>query len=413
MNTITLELKIGLCKHLSLFQGESQTSTVTVYRIPELEGSKVNCKVNIIDTIGFLDTRKEFDKKLTTQLQFLFSKVIEHLDAVFIVIPLSTQRLTEGQEYVFSSIAKLFGDDIKDNICVAITHDDGGKPTCLGLLEKVVAKIPQCKVFRFNNSFVIDKGDKESETKEHEANWRKRSITFSELFNKMNELPKTTVKSSHDVMVARHRLQIQLEALENSIVEQAQRIVNYKREKKFEEQNKHNPDKTFSKKVMVYQHQYTGRTSINCRNCKTTCHGGCWVPFDKLNWTCEAIVDDKCIVCQNDCSVKDHDREKYEYVLSIEEHVLTIAEFVKSFDLSFSKFLKTVNKVKLLIEELESKALRPDVLSTQGYIEQIIRENYEKKQDDYKLRGEVLAKVKNHLEKGLSIKDLKLKYLID
>lgn len=413
MDTFIFKLKIRLCKHLSLFQGESQTSTVTVYRIPKLKGSKVNCKVNIIDTIGFQDTRKDFDKKLTNQLQYLFSEVIEHIDAVLIVIPLSTQRLTEGQEYIFSSIAKLFGDDIKDNICVAITHDDEGKPTCLGLLEKVIPQIPQSKVFRFNNSFVIDKEKMNSKTTGHEDKWRQRSITFSELFNKMNELPKTTVKSSHDVMVARHSLQIQLEALENSIVEQAQLIVNYKLEKEFEEEYKHSPGQTFRKTVMVYPRQYTGRTSINCRICKATCHEGCWVPFDKLNWTCEAIVSDKCKVCKNKCSVKDHVREKYKYDLSTEEHELAIAEFEKSFDIPFSTFLKTVNKVKMLIEELESKALRPDVLSTEAYIQHIMRENNEKKLDGYKSRGELLAKVKNHIEKGRSIKDLKLKYLID
>ncbi|XP_063411282.1 uncharacterized protein LOC134694215 [Mytilus trossulus] len=137
--------------------GQSQTSTTTIYRIPELDGSKVSFKVNIIDTIGFIDTRKHFDKKLTDQLQTLFGGIIEHLDAVLVVIPLSTQRLTEGQEYVFSSISKLFGKEIEENICVAITHDDGGEPTCLGLLEKALKKFPQGNVFRFNNSFVLKK----------------------------------------------------------------------------------------------------------------------------------------------------------------------------------------------------------------------------------------------------------------
>ncbi|VDI29773.1 Hypothetical predicted protein [Mytilus galloprovincialis] len=212
-------------------------------------------------------------------------------------------------------------------------------------------------------------------------------------------------------MVARHRLQIQLKALESSIMEQAQRIVNYKIAKELEHSTE-KTDQSFSKKVYVYKHQHTGRTSINCRSCKRTCHGGCWVPLDVLTWTCESIVDGKCTVCENNCSIKDHDREKYEYMLTLEKRVFTVAEFVKSFEESFLEFLKTINKVNVLIKELASKALRPDVLSTQGYIEHIIKENNEEKQEDYEPRGKVLTKVRDYIDKGDLIWNLKLSHLI-
>ncbi|CAG2190997.1 unnamed protein product [Mytilus edulis] len=83
-------------------QFQSQTSSVTVYRIPRMKGLKISCGVNIIDTPGFNDTRKDFDKRITAQIKELFVSGINHLDAIFVVLPLSTTRLTDSQEaYIF------------------------------------------------------------------------------------------------------------------------------------------------------------------------------------------------------------------------------------------------------------------------------------------------------------------------
>ncbi|CAC5370968.1 unnamed protein product [Mytilus coruscus] len=130
-------------------QFQSQTSSVTVYRIPRLKGLKINSGLNIIDTPGFNDTRQDFDKRITAQIKELFASGITHLDAILIVLPLSTTRLTSSQRLIFSSILKMFGYDTRDNIFVALTHDDSGEESsCLSILDKI--EVPYKGYFRFN-----------------------------------------------------------------------------------------------------------------------------------------------------------------------------------------------------------------------------------------------------------------------
>lgn len=294
-----------------------------------MEGSRVKCKVNIIDTIGFNDTsegdtcgNRDFKDKLLTQLQTLFGGVIEHLDAVVIVMPLSVNKLDQYQKEVFTSITNIFGKEVKNIFCLAITHDDDGELNYSDLV-KGFFEFPPSNVFRFNNAYVLGKPD--TKFPSHIDKWRNRCVNFSKLFQRMTELTQTTVKTSHDVMVVRQKLQIQLQALDNKVVEQAQRIVNYKREKEFVEKDKNNKDKAslkFVKRVHEYQYQYTGYSSLNCKTCRRTCHGNCWVPFDILNWTCESIVSDRCTVCDRKCKVDVHERGKYIYKLTMVEKQL-------------------------------------------------------------------------------------------
>lgn len=65
-----------------------------------------------------------------------------------------------------------------------------------------------------------------------------------------------------------------------------------------------------------------------------------------------------------------------------------------------------------LIKELKAKALRPNIMSTPQYIQQIIEKNNEEKEEDYELREVILSTVRDSLSKGTSIDALKLEYLI-
>ncbi|CAG2229511.1 unnamed protein product [Mytilus edulis] len=120
-------------------KSQSQTSSVTVYRIPTIDGGQVSHKVNIIDTPGFNDTRENFDERITQQIRELFEirrgkHSVIHLDAILVVVPLSTQRLTHQLKEVFSNILHMFGKDIAKNIFAVITFDDGEKKlACLSL----------------------------------------------------------------------------------------------------------------------------------------------------------------------------------------------------------------------------------------------------------------------------------------
>lgn len=392
-------------------QSQSQTMSVVRYKIPSADGLKQQYELNIIDTPGFNDTSKDIDidKQIVEKVHDLFTNKISHLEAVVIVVPSSTSRLTTGQKYVFSSIQRMFGKDIENNIFVVITHYDGGEPICLPVLQK--ANIPCDNMFLFNNSNLF------SEIKDSSANsdiWMQRADNFFKLFESLERVKPTPVVTSAEVMGARLRLEMQLTSLEKTLSEQIQNVANYKKDKKVctELKTKTQQDvltfeyETVESKVV---HTFTGKNSINCVNCENTCHENCWVFADKFVRTCEAMVRKKCVVCSGKCELDSHRREKYIYKM---EHVrkrikgVDLLEMVSNLKTSFSTFVDTIDEINKLIDVLKSKALFPDVVSTDAYIENIIKREKREKQPDFEVRAKLLERVVLHIKLGRSIHDL-------
>lgn len=391
-------------------QSKSQTTSVVRYTIPKTVGLKIEYRLNIIDTPGFNDTTDtDFDKKIVAKVQDLFKHKIKYLDAVLLVVPSSTSRLTDGQTYVFSSIRKMFGKEIEKNIFIVITHYDGGEPICLPVLQ--MANIPCYNMFMFNNSNLF------SEIKDSSANliiWKDRIDNFVKLFESLERVKQTSVETSAEVMGARIQLEMQLTSLEQTLSEQIQNVANYKKDKQVctELKTKSQQDvltfeyETVESKVV---HKFTGKKSINCVNCENTCHENCWVIADNLMWTCEAMVRKKCVVCSGKCELDLHRREKYIYKL---EHCrkringVVLLELVSNLKASFTTFVTTIDEINKLIDVLKSKALFPDVVSTDAYIENIIEREQREKQPDFEVRVKLLERVVLHIKSGRSIHDL-------
>lgn len=391
-------------------QSKSQTTSVVRYTIPKTIGLKIEYQLNIIDTPGFNDTTDtDFDKKIVAKVQDLFKHKIKHLDAVLLVVPSSTSRLTDGQTYVFSSIRKMFGKEIEKNIFIVITHYDGGEPICLPVLQ--MANIPCDNMFMFNNSNLF------SEIRDSSANliiWKNRIDNFIKLFESLERVKQTPVATSAEVMAARLRLEMQLTSLEKTLSEQIQNVANYKKDNKVctELKTKSQQDvltfeyETVESKVV---HKFTGKNSINCVNCENTCHENCWVIADMLMRTCEAMVSKKCVVCSGKCELDLHRREKYIYKL---EHCrkringVDLLELVSNLKTSFAAFVETIDEINKLIDVLKSKALFPDVVSTDAYIENIVEREQREKQPDFEIRVKLLERVVLHIKSGRSIHDL-------
>ncbi|CAC5371482.1 unnamed protein product [Mytilus coruscus] len=314
---------------------------------------KVNCRVNIIDTPGFNDTRntteedeksKNFDKRIEMQIKHLFESTVDHLDAILIVVPMGETRLTGAQKHIFSSIVKLFGSDVKQNICIAMTKDDGGAPDCLNVIK--AAGIPYAECFRFNNSNLFTKQSPETDA----IIWSKRKEAFTLLFKYLETAPKTSVKSSVDVMNARFVLQLQLEALKDKLSELTQEVANANI----------NTQEITERDLFVseYERQYTGKSCMNCTICKKTCHANCWVPFKFLNFTCEVLTSSGCSVCDNKCDSDKHIREKYKYELKFVRKTSLDESAVKLLEESFGQVQTTIAKIEEFIKVLKEKALK-------------------------------------------------------
>ena len=106
-------------------QGHSQTSEVNIYNIISYNNHP---PIKIIDTPGFGDTRGlKYDNLITEKISQKFNTEVDVLNAICFVVQSGNVRLTENQRYVFSSIMKLFGNDIAENFIIILTFSDGGE----------------------------------------------------------------------------------------------------------------------------------------------------------------------------------------------------------------------------------------------------------------------------------------------
>lgn len=382
-----------------------------------MDGLRVTCGVNIIDTPGYNDTRENFDKRITDQIKELFDKKIEHLDAILIVVPLSTTRLTNAQQHVFSSILKMFGEDIKKNIFLATTWDDSGEMTCLDVLKK--AQVPFEDIFRFNNANLYSAFSSTNDQSMKRELWKERTKSFSRLFQKLEETQKTTVKSSKEVMDARHNLEIQLVALEDKLTKKAQDIVNYKQDKTvldaIEKETPENKEKLMYKRtVSVMKLQFSDKTCLNCNKCNQTCHKNCWVIHSKLKWTCKAMKKYKCTVCHG-CDASTHEFKKAAYAVEFVDEMISGADVVnrqKQRDISFGELKQILKKIKDLIEEINNKALQKDALTVEQYINNLVNKEEKERKPGFEKRTQIQKKILELLITDGSIYNLSMDYLL-
>lgn len=384
-----------------------------------MDGLQISCGVNIIDTPGFDDTREDFDKLITSQMKELFERRIDHLDAILVVLPLSTKRLTKGQTHIFSSILEMFGDDVKANIIVTFTHDDlGDEHSCLSLLK--AANIPYTDYFRFNNSNILTHFDllkgKESSCQHI---WNTRTENFSKMFKKLETTEKTTITSSIEVMQARINLELQLKSLKEKLSKQAQAIANYKEDvsvlRALKEESKENQAKLrFERIVSETEVEYNTRESLNCPKCQKTCHEKCLVPLNKLKWTCEAIKKSKCTICDGKCDVSDHVLDRNLYKVRFVPKFVSVEDVFnrqKNREATFKLLQETLQRLEELITMINRIALSKNALTVTRYIQNIVDEEKKYKKTGYKNRTQIQENILKHI-RNKPISELSIDHLM-
>jgi len=96
-------------------QAESQTDGVHLYYIKDYEYKPVI----IIDSRGYGDTRgKAYDEMVDEAFRYVFSSVIDHINAAFFIVKSNTNRLDILTKYIFSSVTSLFSEDISENFII-------------------------------------------------------------------------------------------------------------------------------------------------------------------------------------------------------------------------------------------------------------------------------------------------------
>lgn len=404
----------------NFFQTLSQTSTTTCYRIPHQDGFNATFSMNIIDTPGFDDTGgKSYDKKIPEQIRKLFESLVHSLHAVCIVVPLSSNRLTEAQTWVFNNILNLFGANIKDIIYPCITFDDGGEAKCLSALTE--AGIPYKKHFTFNNSDLF--GVTQSVTLFHQ-----RRKSMNDFFSKIEDVAPRCLKDSVSVMTKRNEVTIKLASIQDKIRVQVQEVNSIKNMDtffgRFEKEMKLMANFTYEDSVPTTVRNKSKKNSVNCDVCKESCHKKCLVPFDIFLPTCEAFTKGNCDICKNKCSKDKHVREAYEYDTVFVKIQRSSEDMKKEFDdylemnrkkiknseedklrTSLKELTGMLQNVEKLIATLNKIALKAEHYSTENYLDQLMDLENEKQEAGYSTRKDFIGKMKNTLRANKALED--------
>ena len=99
-------------------QSVSQTTGVHLYYIKDYN----NKPIIIVDSQGYGDTRgpKE-DEKISKAFCYVFTEIIDHINAACFVSKATNNRLDTLTKYIFSSVTSLFSEDISENFIILAT----------------------------------------------------------------------------------------------------------------------------------------------------------------------------------------------------------------------------------------------------------------------------------------------------
>ncbi|XP_060639360.2 uncharacterized protein [Anolis sagrei] len=389
-------------------QAQNQTSDVTAYVVNYQEGFRVPYSLTFIDTPGFGDTRGiEHDKLITEKIRKFFSipGSIDHIDSVCFVVQASSVRLTPSQRYIFDSVLSIFGKDIKDNIQVLVTFADGQTPLVLEAIKE--SDVPYVKDargtpihFKFNNSalFVSNSRECAGSPSFDQMFWEMGKMSMKTYFDSLNNLETRSLTLTNEVLRERKELEIALAGLEKQIKVALTKVQELETVQKAVDQFKadiENFECEIPKEESVKQD--TEYCATNCSKCEFTCHYPCWDTGNRLNRFCAAIrfFSGKCNVCPGRCSVSDHVQGYFIYEMKTIIEKITIEilkrQYEKSIEGKFTsesllRCLKIEEKeAKKKVEELTEKAsqshrrlqeiaLKPNLPSTEDYLDLLIQE---------------------------------------
>ena len=399
----------------------SQTSWITAYSLPNLDGSPFPYPLIIVDTPGFGDTDGvERDKEIVAQIKEFFSlpppNGIDHIDAIGFVAQSSLARLTKSQKYIFSSILAIFGKDIEKNIFLMTTFADGGKATVLESVKE--AGIPYVDTFKFNNSALFEKSENEFD----KLFWTMGIKSFQAALTRFQEVEPRSLQLTREVLKEREHLEVIVQGLHQKIQIAMGKISELQQEqeimKKHEAAIKDNKNFTYTVDVVKMNKIKLdhGIYVTNCINCNITCHYPCSIPRDQDKRGCAAMSPNgKCAKCQCNCVWSDHVNNGYRIEMEIVPEKRTYdnlklryheaksgmsasANIVKKMEeelrVLHDAVLSMVQEARKVLNRLKEIALKPDPLSEVDYIDILIESEKQEGAPGWQQRMQCLQKIR-------------------
>nr|XP_033787967.1 uncharacterized protein LOC117354470 [Geotrypetes seraphini] len=373
-------------------QISNKTCITTVYELNHQENFIIPYSLTIVDTPGFELVEK--DETIVDQILALFSSPqgISHIDAVCIVLPDSSVRLTDAHKHMYDSILGMFGKEIEEKICFFITFSSGKAISSL-IQDLMKSACNQCnknnslKYYKFNNylPFTVSVED---EKDFQERFWREGTKNLGEFFQSLENSKKQNLTLSVNVLNERKEYerilkeilcQIQACFTKQGELEMEQNaLLQYQHER---DTNKNSAHEVQKKTVKI---DLKEKNAFTCLRCNYTCHYPCKyfvANINIANYACTSIdIFGNCKKCPSQCGISYHSLESYRYELENVENEDSADSMISKTEKAISELKKTIestkNKIKDLIEKskknfnyLQSSALKPNVISTLEYIE--------------------------------------------
>ena len=334
-------------------QAESQTDGVHIYYLKDYD----NNPVILIDSQGFGDTRgKEYDEMLNKAFQYVFSNVIDHINAVGFIVKSNTNRIDISTKYIFSSVTSLFSEDISENFLILATFANKSTmetgPDFVSSIKtdadflKIEERMDTNWWYAFDSKNILDN-----------ENDRLTNYSFSKASEfyeeKVKKLRKKGIKTSSEVLNTRMELKIQVANLTDEfyklIIEQdnllnKEKIIddNAKKIKNMElkindlqsdmkrlnpkelEQKANKLNEEFNNMMNYLDSQTTYKTvcklkesknlCTHCNSCEKNCHVNCDCMF-QIFGRCHIYTfwKKRCEECG--CSKEKHKQDYYSYNL--------------------------------------------------------------------------------------------------
>ena len=278
-------------------KGCSVTDKPAIYNIKSTMASEN--PLRLIDTAGFGDVRgPDYDKKITEDIQELFTKEIETLNAICLIFKATETRAHDRAKQVLDKLFSLFGEEIKKNIVIVFTFvDDFNDFTALKTLQdenspfiKILGDIKNLEHFEFNNKAYFTT-DKEG----FEKIYNKNAKNFGRLLKYVFSLPSISLESSKKVIQNRFEISNKIKnvcyELSNVIqkiktsINNRNIINNYNEDYKkilASPYNKISVKKTEKKLVSKVCEQKLPKDwyCLYCDSCKKECHHDCKGPHE-------------------------------------------------------------------------------------------------------------------------------------
>ncbi|CAG0899608.1 unnamed protein product [Darwinula stevensoni] len=398
-------------------RAHSQTKGITAYSFNWKEGMAIPYTLTVIDTPGFGDSEGlHRDEELVVKMREFFDLCepcgLKSVNAVGIVLPASTPRLTAAQKYIFHAITQLFAIDTKEKFVLLVSFCDGQEPAVIAVIKK--AKLHYQKYHTFNNSamFACNRDPIQK------LFWDMGLRSIKAFLESLNTMEPVGLAMTKEVLVERRSLTETLKKLQEQIPRATSKIHGLQEKCRQLTEVREEVAKVVDvaeKRVKTHLEQ---ERAINCNDCKKTT---CEYPATHLKQKdikyskCMIPNEQKRIICGKcGCSWRSHCLEAKRYeVKSVyrhkgQENAVGVTHQVKR-KVNLEKDVKALttdikkNQVELFARiqqahnitvRLKEIALNPNPLTLEEYIDFLIEAEKMDAQDGFKKRIEHLEQAK-------------------